>query len=177
MKLMMTMCFGDDKFKPTFSSSKTWSQTCTHHQSVNWSKIVWFPQKIFINCLTFKDRLSTGKQPRMLLGWNPYFPSLWWAKQNSRPFIPHISLLIYSLDWASRLYISWDRKPIQTGSSQSPLSSCSSLTATTSASSTFPSKPRYTMYGEKGTLRNISMNTTQPITWCTSSTRLSGTVS
>ncbi|CAN6916742.1 unnamed protein product [Brassica oleracea] len=57
------MCFGDDKFKPTFSSSKTWSQTCTHHQSVNWSKIVWFAQKIprfsFINCLTFKDRLST----------------------------------------------------------------------------------------------------------------------
>ncbi|KAL0689325.1 hypothetical protein Bca4012_089003 [Brassica carinata] len=64
MKLMMIMCFGDDKFKPTFSSSKTWSQTCTHHQSVNWSKIVWFAQKIprfsFINCLTFKDRLSTA---------------------------------------------------------------------------------------------------------------------
>ncbi|XP_013608000.1 PREDICTED: uncharacterized protein LOC106314717 [Brassica oleracea var. oleracea] len=59
---------GEDKYKPCFSSVKTWEQIRMQHPTVAWSKIVWFPHAIprfsFITWLTLKDRLSTGARSR-----------------------------------------------------------------------------------------------------------------
>lgn len=59
---------GDDDYRSTFSSTRTWDQLRVKRSKVEQSKVVWFVQGVpsysFITWLAIRNRLSTGDRMR-----------------------------------------------------------------------------------------------------------------